>query len=83
MNWIIESIETFRFQYEKSARECTSVILAGKRDSRRHFTTSFCENSEVAKTSPQSVGDLVFLESRRGLAIIIENNCVKLLAQKE
>ena len=49
-----------------------SVILAGKRDSRRHFTTSFCENGVVAKTSPRNVGDLVFLESRKGLAIIIQ-----------
>ena len=27
---------------------------------RRHFTTRFCENSVVAKTSPRNVGDLVF-----------------------
>ena len=58
--------ETFRFyyeyeffQYRKSACE-TSVILAGKRGSRRRFTTSFCENGVVAKTRPRNVSDLVF-----------------------
>ena len=46
------------------ANEPVSLILAGKRDSRRHFTTSsrFCENGVVAKTSPLNVSDLVALE---------------------
>ena len=36
-----------------SARALTSVILAGKRDSRRHSPTSFDENLVVTKTSYQ------------------------------
>ena len=36
-----------------SARALTSVFLAGKRDSRRHSTTSFAENDVVTKTSYQ------------------------------
>ena len=48
------------------------MILAGKRDNHRHLTTSFCENSVVTKVSPRNV-DLVFLESRKGLAIIIQD----------
>ena len=34
-----------------SARAWTSVILAGKRDSRHHSTTGFSENVEVTETS--------------------------------
>ena len=56
--------ETFRFSDEtttstrlntrlSSARRWTSVILAGKRDSRRHSTTSFSENVVMAETSYQ------------------------------
>ena len=37
-------------------REGTNVILAGKRDSCRHFTTSYRENGVVAKTSPRNIG---------------------------
>lgn len=36
----------------------------------------------VAKISRQNVGDLVFLESQKGLAIIIQNNCIKFVTQK-
>ena len=32
-----------------------------------HFTTSCYENGVVVKTSPQNSGDLVFLESQKGL----------------
>ena len=32
-----------------------ATILAGKRASRRHFSTSFCENGVVEKTSPRNV----------------------------
>lgn len=38
--------------------------------------------SVVAKISRQNVGDLVFLESQKGLAIIIQNNCIKFVTQK-
>ena len=37
----------------------------------------------MAKTSPRNVGDLVFLESQKGLAIIIQDNWVKFIAHKE
>ena len=54
-------IKTFRFQVEydyenkifsilSSVRAWTWVILAGKRDSRRHSTTSFSENVVLANT---------------------------------
>ena len=45
---------------------------------------SCCDNDVVAKTSTRNVGDfVVFLESRKSLAIIIQNNCVKLVAHKQ
>ena len=43
-----------------SARTWTSVILAGKRGSRRHSTTSFRENVEVSETSYQMLEVLPF-----------------------
>ena len=69
-------IETFRFwdeydnEYEifsvlSSARAWTSVILAGKRDSRRYSTTSFSENVEVAETSYQMLEVLSFCDRER------------------
>ena len=70
------SLETFRFwdeydnEYEifsvlSSARAWTSVILAGKRDSRRYSTTSFSENVEVAETSYQMLEVLSFCDQER------------------
>ena len=55
-------IESFRFYDEddhnndsfsilSSAHAGNIVIWAGKRDSRRHFTTDFCENVVVTETS--------------------------------
>ena len=38
-------------------------------DGHRHFTTSFCENSVVVKLSPRHVGELFFLEKRKGLKV--------------
>jgi len=57
-------IENFKFEDEadyeyeifsilSSAREWASVILAEKRDSRRHFKTGFSENVVLAGTSYQ------------------------------
>ena len=57
---LVSVLESFRFwnedgyEYEifsipSSARAWTSVILAGKRGSRRHSTTSFSENVVVAE----------------------------------
>ena len=43
------------------AREI-SVILAGKRGSRRHSTTSFSANVVVAKTSYQMLEVLSFMD---------------------
>ena len=70
------SLETFRFwdeydnEYEifsvlSSAHAWTSVILAGKRDSRRYSTTSFSENVEVAETSYQMLEVLSFCDQER------------------
>ena len=59
------------------------MVRDTKIDTRRHFNTNFCENVVVMKASPQNEGDLVFLESQKGLAITIQNNCVKFVAHKE
>ena len=48
-----------------SARTRTSVILAGKRGSRRHSTTSFSENVEVAETSYQMLQVFSFFDQER------------------
>lgn len=45
--------------------------------------TCFSENSAIEEMSPQNVGNLVFLEAEKGLAIIIENNWIKFFAHKE
>ena len=79
----LDSRVRFFSNYRERALGLTSVILAGKRDSRPHFPTSFCENGVVAKTSPRKVGDLVFSETRKGLAIIVQNNCINFVADKE
>ena len=58
-------LETFRFYYKydyeffppidkADCARVNQVILAGKRDSCRHFTTSFCENDVVAPESKSS-----------------------------
>ena len=66
-------LESFRFSdkydyvYEffsilSSARARTSVILAGKRGSRRYSTTSLSENVEMAETSYQMLEVLSFFD---------------------
>ena len=35
------------------------------------------------KMSPQNVGELVFLESQKGKAMIIQNNFIKFITYKE
>ena len=47
-----------------SARALTSVILAGKRDSRCHSTTSFAENVVVTKTGYQMLEAKFFFFGR-------------------
>lgn len=73
----------FSIENLKSARKWTSVILVGKQDVVRNFTTSFCEKGVVAKANSRNVDGLVFFESLKGLAIIIQNNCVKFFAHRE
>ena len=54
-----------------SARALTSVILAGKRHSRRHCTTSFADNVVVTKTSYQMLEAKFLLFSvGRGLKLL-------------
>ena len=48
-------------------RARTNVILAGRRDSRRHSTTSFCGNIVVAKTGYQMLGILSFSDRESAL----------------
>ena len=50
------------FSILSSARARTSVILAGKRGSRRHSTTSLSENVELAETSYQMLEVLSFCD---------------------
>ena len=50
------------FSILSSARVRTSVILAGKRCSRRHSTTSLSENVELAETSYQMLEVLSFCD---------------------
>ena len=54
------------FSTPSSAHARTSVILAGKRDSRRHSTTSFSESVVVAETSYQVLHVLSFCCDREG-----------------
>ena len=55
-----------------SARALTSVILAGKRDNRRHSSTSFAENVFVKKTSYQML-EAKFYYFRLGEGLISLN----------
>ena len=70
------TLETFRYwdEYDNeceifpklsSAPAWTSVISAGARGSRRHSTTSFSKNVEVAKTSYQMLEVLTFCDRDR------------------
>ena len=45
-----DDYEKENFSILSSARALTRVILTGKRDSRRHSTTSFSESVVVAET---------------------------------
>ena len=58
--WDEDDYEHEIFSILSSALSKTSVILAGKRGSRRHSTTSFSENVVVAGTSYQMLGVLSF-----------------------
>ena len=85
--------ETFRFydQYDNeyeifsilsSVRAWTSVILAGKRGNRRHSTTSFSENVEVAETSYQMLEVLSSCESGEGVTSFTKGNSANFSSEK-
>ena len=59
------------------AQAWTSVILAGKRDSRRHTTTSFSEEVVVAGISYQMSRSFIILLSGEGLTSFSINNRTK------
>ena len=69
------------FQYQSSARASTTVISAGKRDGRRHSTTSFSENVVVAKTSYRNVRSY-HLRSGEGLTSFNKNNRANFSGEK-
>ena len=56
----LDSMTSTTFSIVSSARARTSVILAGKSGSRRHFITNFSTNVVVAKTSYQMLEVLSF-----------------------
>ena len=62
------------FSILSGARAWTSVIFAGKRDSRRNSTTGFGENFVVAETS---------LYRERSLTLFNENNRVNISGGKK
>ena len=88
-SFVIESLDsktstttsTKIFSILSSARARTSVILAGKRGSRRHSTTSFRENVVAAETSYQMLEVLPFCDRERvyppSLKVTVLNFLVK------
>ena len=62
------------FSILNSARARASVILAGKRGSRRHSTTSLSENVEVAETSSRGVEVLSFCDREGALTSFTKGN---------
>ena len=60
----------------------TYFILAGKRDSRRHSTTSFSETVVVAKTSYQMLEFLSFCDRERALTLSIKIQLMKTSTMK-
>ena len=64
--WEDDDYEYVIFSILSIAHAWTRIILAGKRDSRRHSTTSFSENVGVARTSYQMWEVLLFCY-RRGV----------------
>ena len=60
----------------------TSVILAGKSGSRRHSTTSFSENVEVAETSYQMLQVLSLFGSGEGVTSFTKGNRANFSSEK-
>ena len=91
--WILVKKRTLRFfdedDYEYKifsilsiGQAWTSVILAGKRDSRRHSTTSFSEEVVVAGTSYQMLESFSILVSGEGLTSCSINNPANFFGEK-
>ena len=74
------------YEYEissvlSSARAWPSVILAGKRDSRRHSSMSFSENVVVSETSYQML-EVLSLWPGEGLTSFNKDNSANLSGEK-
>ena len=91
--WILVKKRTLRFfdedDYEYKifsilsiGQAWTSVILAGKRDSLRHSTTSFSEEVVVAGTSYQMLESFSILVSGEGLTSCSINNPANFFGEK-
>ena len=61
--------------------ERTRAISAGKRDSRRHSTTSFGENVLVVETGNQ-IGKIINLRPGEGLTSFNKDNSAKCFGEK-
>ena len=60
------------------------IILAGKRDSRHHSTTSFSENVVVARTSfKKSCKSFIILLTGEGLTSFSINNRTNFFGEKK
>ena len=62
----------------------SDVLRERKHHFPNHFTTSSCANAmNLAKISPRNVGDIVLLESQKGLRllniVIIIQNCINFI----
>ena len=91
--WILVKKRTLRFFDEDDheykifsilsiAQAWTSVILAGKRDHRRHSTTSFSEEVVVAGTSYQMLESFSILLSGEGLTSCSIDNPANFFGEK-
>ena len=70
------------FSILRSVSAWASVILAGKRGSRRHSTTSFSENVEVAETSYQMLEVLSICDRGEGVTSSTKGNSAKFSSEK-
>ena len=70
----------------------TTSSFSNRQRARATEPVSFWRENEIAvvillqvrmTTSPRDAADFVFLKSRKGVAIILQNNYVKLVAHKE
>ena len=60
----------------------TSVILAGKRGSRRHSTTSFSENVETGENKISNVRSFIILRSGEGVTSFTKGNSANFSTEK-